>query len=73
MLPTARKLSFTDVPVVDLAPASSGDAGKRRAVADAIAEACGRVGFMYIRNHGVAAADVDAIFQTAADFHNLPL
>ncbi len=25
MLPTARKLAFSDVPVVDLAPAWSGD------------------------------------------------
>ena len=28
MLPTARKLAFTDVPVVDLGPAWSGDAGQ---------------------------------------------
>ena len=72
MLPTARKLAFNDVPVVDLAAAWSGDAGKRAALADEIAEVCGRVGFMYIRNHGVADADIDAIFKTAADFHNLP-
>src|SRR6204780_2317681 len=31
MLPTARKLAFSDVPVVDLGPAWSGDAGERRA------------------------------------------
>ena len=46
MLPTARKLDFTDVPVIDLAPAWSGGAAGRRAVADAIAEARGRVGFL---------------------------
>ena len=73
MLPTARKLAFSDVPVVDLAPAWSGDAGKRRALADEIAEVCGRVGFMYIKNHRIADADIAAIFKTAADFHNLPL
>src|SRR5215470_7602942 len=73
MLPTARKLDFTDVPVIDLAPAwSGGDAG-RRAVADTIADACGRVGFFYVKNHGLTDADIAAIFQTAADFHNLPL
>jgi hypothetical protein len=48
MLPTARKLAFTDVPVVDLAPLWSGGAAGRRAVADEIAEACGRVGFFYV-------------------------
>jgi isopenicillin N synthase-like dioxygenase len=73
MLPTARKLAFTDVPVIDLAPVWSGDATARRAVAEQIAEVCGRVGFMYVRNHRIAQQDIDAIFATAADFHNLPL
>src|SRR5690242_10961065 len=73
MLPIARKLAFQDVPVVDLGPAWSGDAAKRRAVADEIAEVCGRIGFMYVKNHGVATADIAAIFKTAEDFHSLPL
>jgi isopenicillin N synthase-like dioxygenase len=73
MLPTARKLAFADVPVIDLGPAWSGDAAAVRALADEIAEVCGRVGFFYIRSHRIAAADVDAIFRTAADFHDLPL
>jgi isopenicillin N synthase-like dioxygenase len=66
MLPTARKLSFTDVPVIDLEPAWSGRAAARQEVAEAIAEVCGRVGFMYVKNHRVEARDIDAIFQTAA-------
>jgi isopenicillin N synthase-like dioxygenase len=73
MLPTARKLAFTDVPVIDLARAWSGDRAARQALANDIAEVCGRVGFMYIKNHRIAQRDIDAIFQTAADFHNLPL
>ena len=73
MLPTARKLAFTEVPVIDLQPAWSGGAEGRRAVADQIAEACGRVGFMYIKNHWISDDAIAAIFQTAADFHNLPL
>jgi isopenicillin N synthase-like dioxygenase len=73
MLPTARKLAFTDVPVIDLAPVWSGDAAARCAVAEQIAEVCGRVGFMYIKNHRISQRDIDGIFQTAADFHNLPL
>src|SRR5205807_2599363 len=54
MLPTARKLAFTDVPVVDLAPAWSGDAAARRRLADEIADVCGRVGFFYVKNHGLS-------------------
>src|SRR5215472_10168411 len=73
MLPIARKLAFNDVPVIDLTAAWADDAGRRRILADEIAEVCGRVGFMYIRNHGISATDIEAIFRTAADFHNLPL
>jgi isopenicillin N synthase-like dioxygenase len=73
MLPTARKLAFNDVPVVDLAPAWSGDANARRKLADEIADVCGRVGFFYVKNHGLSDADIAAIFQTSADFHDLPL
>jgi isopenicillin N synthase-like dioxygenase len=73
MLPDARQLSSTDVPVVDLAPARSGDPGARRKVADDIAAACGRIGFFYAMNHGIAQKDIDNIFQTAVDFHSLPL
>ena len=73
MLPTPRKLAFTDVPEIDLQPSWTGDGAARRAVAEEIAEVCGRVGFFYVKNHRIAPADVAAIFQTAADFHNLPL
>lgn len=73
MLPTARKLEFNDVPVVDLAPAWSGDPAARRRLADQIADVCGRVGFFYIKNHGLSEADIAAIFKTSADFHDLPL
>ena len=73
MLPSARKASFSEVPIVDLAPAfTDGDAG-RRIVADAIADAAGRVGFFYVKNHGVALSDISDIFRTAMDFHELPL
>ena len=59
--------------MIDLGPAWSNDIAKRRSVADEIAEVCGRIGFMYIKNHGVAKSDIDAIFKTAEDFHSLPL
>lgn len=72
MLPTAKKLAFTDVPIVDLSAAWSDDTQARAKLAQEIAEVCGRIGFMYIKNHGVAQSDVDAIFATAKDFHDLP-
>lgn len=72
MLPNARKLSFSEVPIVDMAPAWTGAAGRKQ-VAEAIAEASGRVGFFYIVNHRLSADDIAAVFQTAKDFHELPL
>ncbi len=73
MLPSARKLEFSEVPVIDLGPARTGSVDDRRKVAAAIAEACGRVGFFYFANHGIPDEDVEAIFQTSKEFHELPL
>lgn len=73
MLPNVRKLAFSEVPVIDLGPARTGSNDDRRAVAMRIGEACSRVGFLYITNHGISANDIEAIFQTARDFHELPL
>ena len=73
MLPTALKLSFSEVPVVDLGLLAPGTAAGRTAVAAELAEACATVGFVYVKNHGIAQRDVDAIFATAVDFHDLPL
>ena len=73
MLPDVRKLDFSEVPVIDLEPARRGTESDRRKVAELIGDACARVGFFYIVNHGVADEDVEAIFQTSREFHELPL
>jgi isopenicillin N synthase-like dioxygenase len=72
MLTDALKLDFDTVPVVDLGPLFEAREN-RAAVARDLIEGCARVGFVYLANHGVAAADVDAIFATAREFHDLPL
>lgn len=73
MLPSVRKLAFSEVPVIDLAPARSGSDHARREVARLIGEACARVGFFYVSNHGIDAHDIEDIFATAREFHELPL
>ena len=73
MLPTARKLAFNDVPSIDLGPPGRATPRPGARLPKQIADVCGRVGFFYIKNHGLSDADIAAIFQTAADFHNLPL
>ena len=72
MLYAARKLSFSEVPVIDLAPALSGDREGRKQVAATLADACGRVGFFYVTNHQVPLSEIKAIYQTARDFFDLP-
>ena len=62
MLPTARKLAFSDVPVVDWPSL----VGRCRRAAGACRQNRGSlrpVGFMYIKNHRIADADVAAIFR----------
>lgn len=68
----ARKLSFSEVPVIDLAPALAGERDGRKAVAASLAEACGRVGFFYVKNHQVPSSEITAIYQAARDFFDLP-
>jgi isopenicillin N synthase-like dioxygenase len=72
VLPTAQKLSFDQVPVIDLAKLH-GSPAERADLAAAFTEACARVGFVYLEHHGVPNADIDAMFQTAKDFHDLPV
>ena len=72
MLPVAKKLDFKDVPTVDLAGGLAADGPRRAQVAAEIAEAAGRVGFFYVRNHGIPEAEVAAIYRASEDFHNLP-
>ncbi|MET0899327.1 MAG: 2-oxoglutarate and iron-dependent oxygenase domain-containing protein [Mycobacterium sp.] len=46
-----------EVPAIDISPwVTGGDAEARRAVAEAVDDACSRVGFMQILGHGIPAA-----------------
>lgn len=57
------------VPVIDLAPAA---AGRKGAVAAAVAEACARVGFLVVTGHGVPAGVIDRGWAAARAFFDLP-
>jgi isopenicillin N synthase-like dioxygenase len=69
----AKRGSFHEVPVIDFKDAFSNDHDKRKRLAENIYDACVRVGFFYIRNHGVDESIMTAIFSAANDFFNLPL
>jgi isopenicillin N synthase-like dioxygenase len=47
------KGSFTSIPIIDLCKIDSPDLDERKAIAKELYDACARVGFFYISNHGV--------------------
>jgi len=64
--------SFTEIPLIDMAPLQDGTERSRQKVAAEICEACERVGFLYVSNHGVPEQMVRAIFDASDAFFALP-
>lgn len=69
----ANRGAFHEIPVVDFSDAFSKDPEARKRLASKIYDACVRVGFFYVRNHGVDDSIMKNIFSAAKDFFNLPL
>ncbi|BBC73816.1 2OG-Fe(II) oxygenase [Altererythrobacter sp. B11] len=61
-----------DLPIIDFAPARSGDKEGLRLVAGQIGAAAREIGFFYLRDHGVAEELVDETYAAAAAFFALP-
>ncbi|WP_187829955.1 isopenicillin N synthase family dioxygenase [Siccirubricoccus phaeus] len=61
------------IPVIDLAPALSGDAAARLATGQELDRICRETGFFTITGHGVAPAVMDALRDTAKEFFAFPL
>ena len=61
------------IPEVDLGPSFGGDEAASAAVAAEIDRAYTDIGFMYIRNHGIAQALIDGVFAASRRFHAQPL
>lgn len=69
---SARSLDFDSIPIVSIAGLWSAQLEDRQAVADAIGAACRNVGFMYVTDHGVSQARIEAVYRAAAAFFDLP-
>ncbi len=69
----ARAIAFEEIPVIDIGAMAGNDATAKLAVARAIREVSEMVGFFYIRNHGVADADLARTFELGRRFFDLPL
>jgi len=61
------------IPVVDLGPYLAGEQGAMERSAAELRLALTRVGFYFIVNHGIPAAQSRGAFEQAARFHGLPL
>jgi isopenicillin N synthase-like dioxygenase len=60
--------SSSPIPLIDVAPLLARDPKGERAVADAMGAACRGIGFFYVTGHGIAPAEMQAVFAKAADF-----
>jgi isopenicillin N synthase-like dioxygenase len=65
--------AFHEIPVIDFADAFSKDFDKRQKLARKIYDACVRVGFFYVKNHGVDESVMKDVFSAAKQFFELPL
>ena len=68
----AQSVSVADIPIIDFAPFLKGAKAGRDAVAAAIGEACERVGFFYLANHGVSQTLIDDTFAASRQFYAQP-
>jgi len=63
--------AFTSIPIVDLS--NCGTPEGRLATAYEIRDACMRVGFFYIQNHGIPQPYLDKVFAAAQTYFSLPM
>lgn len=68
----ARVVDETDIPVIDIARLMGGDPAAVTDVAAQIMEASRRIGFFYVRGHGIAPSVIDAASRAMRDFFALP-
>jgi isopenicillin N synthase-like dioxygenase len=68
---TAKTIAVEEIPVIDVS-GLAGAPDEREAVAAQMREAAERIGFFYVRNHGVPQDLVDEVFATSKRFFALP-
>ncbi|MBT5581043.1 MAG: 2-oxoglutarate and iron-dependent oxygenase domain-containing protein, partial [Acidimicrobiaceae bacterium] len=70
-MPVSRRLDFTEIPVIDLCELVTGNDDP--VTIDALRAACRDVGFVYIRNHGVAEGLIDDVLAASREFFARPM
>jgi isopenicillin N synthase-like dioxygenase len=68
----ATWIEVPEIPVIDVAPLASGRLDDIGAVARAMRAASERIGFFYIRNHGVPQSLIDRVYEVSRRFYHQP-
>lgn len=68
----AKRLPFSEIPIIDFAPFLSGDESQQKEVAAQIGAACRSSGFFYLTGHGLAPKLFQHIYAQAKRFFDLP-
>lgn len=68
----ARWVAVDEIPVIDISPLAGGDAAGLQAVAGEMLRAAEATGFFYVRNHGIAQALIDRVFDLSRQFYARP-
>lgn len=66
----SKQTAFEEIPFIDIAPLLDGS--NPRKVSRQIGETCEKVGFFYIKNHGVSRALIDAMYAQTKSFFAMP-
>jgi isopenicillin N synthase-like dioxygenase len=67
-LPVSRRLDFSEIPVIDLAPLVEHDHRRFERSVAALGRAATDIGFLYVENHGVPANLVERVAEQAKIF-----
>jgi isopenicillin N synthase-like dioxygenase len=67
-----ESIGADEIPVIDIGGIFSDDIEDRKVVAEKIREACHRIGFFYIVNHGIDEEYRNSTFDQARRFFALP-
>lgn len=65
----SKQTAFTEIPVIDISPLINGE--NPQLVASQIGDACEKVGFFYIKNHGVEQQLIDQMYTLTKSFFKL--
>jgi isopenicillin N synthase-like dioxygenase len=66
-----REVAGSAVPVIDIAPFTTGSRVQQRAVAEEVGAACERIGFLVIEGHGVPDTVISDVYRAASTFYAL--